>query len=74
MGISWRTDGIWRELEETAIRELYEETGVRCKSLTFVDILSGKKECYKYPNGDEIFGITAIYSTNCTYSWKFSNK
>ncbi|MEG0372245.1 MAG: NUDIX hydrolase [Clostridium sp.] len=51
-------------LEETAIRELYEETGLKAKDLKFIDILSGEKEYYKYPNGDEVFGVTAIYATS----------
>ncbi|WP_198663158.1 NUDIX hydrolase [Paraliobacillus zengyii] len=51
-------------LEETAIRELYEETGLKAKDIEFVDILSGEKECFKYPNGDEIFGVNAVYTTS----------
>ncbi|MFB6467857.1 NUDIX hydrolase [Cytobacillus sp. Hz8] len=51
-------------LEETAKRELFEETGFNAKSLEFLDILSGKKECHKYPNGDEIFGVTAVFTTS----------
>ncbi|MFJ8511215.1 NUDIX domain-containing protein [Lysinibacillus xylanilyticus] len=51
-------------LEETAKRELYEETGLKAKDLKFIDILSGKNEHYKYPNGDEIFGVTAVYTTS----------
>ncbi|MFJ7183696.1 NUDIX hydrolase [Lysinibacillus xylanilyticus] len=51
-------------LEETAIRELYEETGLKAKDLRFIDILSGEKEYHKYPNGDEIFGVTAVYTTS----------
>ncbi|WP_251321694.1 NUDIX domain-containing protein [Fictibacillus nanhaiensis] len=51
-------------LEETAARELYEETGLWASDLNFIDILSGEKECHKYPNGDEIFGITAVYTTS----------
>jgi 8-oxo-dGTP pyrophosphatase MutT (NUDIX family) len=51
-------------LEETAARELYEETGLRASDLKFIDILSGEKECHKYPNGDEIFGVTVVYTTS----------
>jgi 8-oxo-dGTP pyrophosphatase MutT (NUDIX family) len=51
-------------LEETAARELYEETGLRASDLNFIDILSGEKECHTYPNGDEIFGVTAVYTTS----------
>jgi 8-oxo-dGTP pyrophosphatase MutT (NUDIX family) len=51
-------------LEETAHRELQEETGLMVNDLVFIDILSGEKECHKYPNGDEIFGVTAVYTTS----------
>lgn len=51
-------------LEETALRELYEETGLRARDLRFIEILSGEKECHQYPNGDEIFGVTAVYTTS----------
>ncbi|CRK82390.1 NUDIX hydrolase [Neobacillus massiliamazoniensis] len=54
-------------LEETAIRELFEETGLKANRLTFVDILSGKQECHKYPNGDEVFGVTTVYFTEDIY-------
>lgn len=51
-------------LEETALRELHEETGLNAKDLRFIEILSGEKECHTYPNGDEIFGVTAVYITS----------
>lgn len=51
-------------LEETALRELFEETGLKAKDLKFIDILSGEKECHQYPNGDEIYGVTAVYTTS----------
>lgn len=51
-------------LEETALRELYEETGLLAIDLKFIEILSGEKECHQYPNGDEIFGVTAVYTTS----------
>lgn len=51
-------------LEETALRELYEETGLKATGLKFMEILSGEKECHTYPNGDEIFGVTAVFTTS----------
>ena len=51
-------------LEDTALRELYEETGLTAKDLEFIEILSGEKECHQYPNGDEIFGVTAVFTTS----------
>ena len=44
--------------EEAAIREAYEEVGLKVKSLTLFNVYSGK-ECYnKYPNGDEIYNAS----------------
>ncbi|WP_339284738.1 NUDIX hydrolase [Oceanobacillus sp. FSL K6-3682] len=48
-------------LEQTAERELYEETGLKAETLKFVDILSGKDFYFKYPNGDEVYNIIAVY-------------
>lgn len=48
-------------LEETAERELYEETGLRASKLQFLTILSGHQDYFKYPNGDEVFGVTAVF-------------
>ncbi|MEW4328534.1 NUDIX hydrolase [Rossellomorea marisflavi] len=51
-------------LEETAARELYEETGLLAGGLQFIRILSGAEECHTYPNGDQIYGVTAVYLTH----------
>ena len=48
-------------LEETAKRELYEETGLRASNLQLLSILSGHQDYFKYPNGDEVFGVTAVF-------------
>lgn len=48
-------------LEETARRELYEETGLRAVELQFLDLLSGKEYYFQYPNGDEIYNCIALY-------------
>lgn len=50
--------------EEAAIREAYEEVGLKVKSLTLFNVYSGK-ECYnKYPNGDEIYNASSIFISN----------
>ncbi len=47
--------------EETAVRELKEETNLNIVDLKFIKLLSGN-DCYiKYPNGDEVYSVTAIY-------------
>jgi 8-oxo-dGTP pyrophosphatase MutT (NUDIX family) len=48
-------------LEEAAVRELYEETGLKLKSMKLVTIVSGKEQYYKYPHGDEVYNVSAVY-------------
>lgn len=52
---------IGESLEQTAERELYEETGLKANSFKFVDFLSGKNLYFKYPNGDEVYNVIAVY-------------
>ncbi|GAF21571.1 MULTISPECIES: NUDIX hydrolase [Shouchella] len=47
--------------EETAARELWEETGLQAKAFTFVDLVSGKDYYFQYPNGDETYNVSAVY-------------
>nr|WP_280525574.1 NUDIX domain-containing protein [Neobacillus mesonae] len=48
-------------LEQTAKRELFEETGLKVKNFRFVDIFSGKDLYFKYPNNDEVYNIICIF-------------
>ncbi|MFC5403425.1 NUDIX hydrolase [Cohnella soli] len=48
-------------LEQTAARELYEEAGLRAKSFAFVAVYSGADMYYKYPHGDEVYNVMAVY-------------
>ncbi|MFF3024430.1 NUDIX hydrolase [Gottfriedia sp. NPDC057948] len=48
-------------LEETAKRELKEETGLTALKLEFFNIFSGKEFYYKYPHGDEVYNVIATY-------------
>jgi len=48
-------------LEETARRETLEETGIRLDKIKFINIFSGPELFYKYPNGDQIYIVTAVY-------------
>jgi 8-oxo-dGTP pyrophosphatase MutT (NUDIX family) len=52
---------IGETLEQTAERELFEETGLIAKNYVLVDILSGKNLYYKYPNGDEVYNVICVY-------------
>ena len=47
--------------EETAKRELKEETNLEADELELVEILSGKDTFRVYPNGDQLYDITAIF-------------
>lgn len=48
-------------LEETATRELKEETNLDCNSFTFLNVFSGKDFYFKYPNDDELYSVVALY-------------
>ena len=48
-------------LEDTAKRELEEETGLILDSLKLIDIVSGEETYRVYPNGDKVYDIIAIY-------------
>lgn len=52
---------IGESLEETARRELEEETGLILDSLKLIDVVSGEETYREYPNGDKVYDITAIY-------------
>lgn len=51
-------------VEEAAIREAYEETGLRIRNLKLLGVYSGKKTYYKYPNGDEVFWVSVAFTSN----------
>ncbi|HEY0222390.1 NUDIX hydrolase [Lactovum miscens] len=48
-------------LEDTAARELYEETGLIAKKLKLFGVYSGPDRNLKYPNGDEIYSPGIFY-------------
>lgn len=50
-------------LEDTAIREAYEETGIVLKreDLVLIDTLSGPDRKNVYPNGDIVYNNTSLY-------------
>jgi ADP-ribose pyrophosphatase YjhB (NUDIX family) len=47
--------------EETARRETREEVGLDLGELQFFTLLSGPDFYFKYPNGDEVYNVTAVY-------------
>ncbi|WP_143415129.1 NUDIX hydrolase [Geobacillus sp. E263] len=50
--------------EETARREVWEETGLTIGSCRLLDVLSGPDTYVKVPNGDEFYAVTIVYETN----------
>lgn len=48
--------------EETARRELFEETGLQLNGLKFLDVAAGEEYYFQYPNGDEIYNAIALYA------------
>lgn len=48
-------------LEEAAARELYEEAGLRAGAYKLITVFSGQDMYYKYPHGDEVYNIMAVY-------------
>ena len=48
-------------VEDTAKRELYEETGLIAKEITLLGVFSGKDLHNIYPNGDEVSNIDIVY-------------
>ena len=49
------------EAEETARRELLEETGLTARSLELLGVFSGRDMHYVYPNGDEVYNVDFVF-------------
>lgn len=48
-------------LEDTAQRELVEETGLQAHNLQLFNVFSGKALYYKYPHGDEVYNVVTNF-------------
>lgn len=49
------------QAEDTARRELFEETGLIAESLELFGVFSGPELHYVYPNGDEVSNVDIVY-------------
>lgn len=49
--------------EETAKREILEETNLRIENLNLLNVYSGKENFIKAPNGDEFYVVVIAYYT-----------
>ena len=52
---------LYETIEETAIRELKEETGISADKLELVTVLSGKDFYFEYPNGDKMCTVIILF-------------
>lgn len=49
--------------EDTARRELLEETGLTAHTLELYGVYSGPEEYHVYPNGDEVYNVEFAYTS-----------
>ena len=54
---------IGESLEETARREVLEETGLNLDELSWFGLFSGQEFIYQYPHGDVIVNVVAVYTS-----------
>jgi 8-oxo-dGTP pyrophosphatase MutT (NUDIX family) len=69
-----RRDGDWglpgglmepgESLEDTARREVREESGLKLNKLSLLDVFSGPELYLKLKNGDELYSVTTLYLCN----------
>lgn len=52
---------IGETIEDTARREIFEETGLTVGELKLFHIFSGDQMYYEYPNGDQVYNVIICY-------------
>ena len=60
-GIPGGSMELYETIEETAVRELKEETGITAETLELVTVLSGKDFYFEYPNGDKLYSVVSLF-------------
>ena len=48
-------------LEQTAARELKEETNLSASAFRLLNVFSGPDFYFKYPNGDELYSVVTLF-------------
>ena len=67
---SWSLPGgcqeLGEDLRDTAVREAFEETGIKLNSneILLIDTISGESRKNTYPNGDVVYNNTSLYLAN----------
>ena len=64
-GIPGGCQELGENLRETAVREAYEETGIKLdpNNIQLIDTLSGKSRKNSYSNGDIVYNNTSLFLT-----------
>lgn len=62
-GLPGGCQDLGEDLRNTAVREAYEETGIRLdlNEIKLIDTLSGESRKNSYPNGDIVYNNTSLY-------------
>ena len=60
-GIPGGSMELYETIEETAVRELKEETGICAEEIQLVTVLSGKDFYFEYPNGDKMCTVIILF-------------
>lgn len=63
LGLPGGCQELGEDLRETAIRQAYEETGIKLniENLVLINTLSGNLRKNSYPNGDIVYNNTSLY-------------
>ena len=54
--------------EDTALREVQEETGLTLTDLKLVSVIGGKEMFYTYPNGDQVYNLNVLFEARADSS------
>ncbi len=60
-GVPGGTLELGETAEQTARRELLEETNLTAHELELFGVFSGPELYFKYPNGDEVYNVAVVY-------------